>query len=193
MPKVREIILTGLRFHGILKISQILAQAAVNERMDVKTAEFTNEPIMSIEMCHIRFGDKVYSPLISKGNCEVFICLEPVSAIEVAADYLSMDGLMIINTSSTLSPATSLEPVLSLFDQLGRTIKLDALELARKAGNVYLANFVMLGALLGSKDPPLKIENITRAIKNIKPPDEIQACLKAIDFGMQSVIKQSNS
>jgi len=97
--KTQELIITGLRIHGITKISQVISQAAVNDGFAVKTSEFVKQQLMLNEVCHIRWGKSVDSPLISKGECGIFLCFNPISATDIIADYLSPEGVILVDTS----------------------------------------------------------------------------------------------
>lgn len=183
-----ELIVTGLRAYRILEISQVLSQAAVIQGLDVKTAEFTNEPLTTIEIVHIRIGKEIYSPLALENKVDILVCFEPIIAIKSVLKYLSSEITIIMNTHSILPYIDISEQVISLFGQLTeKIIKLDVIQIAKEAGDVTRSNFVMLGALDGLNVIPIDSGNIIKAAEEIVGPYDIKICIKAMEMGSQAV------
>jgi Pyruvate/2-oxoacid:ferredoxin oxidoreductase gamma subunit len=183
----RELLITGPRVYKILEISQIISQASILQGLEVKTAEFTNESLMCIENAHIRIGKNKYSPLVLKNNVDVLVCFEPLLALDLAIDYLSSEGIVIINTHSILPFIHLFDQAMSLFEQLtDKIIKLDILQIAKNAEVINKNNFVMLGAICGLNVTPINPLNIIEAIEQILNPDDIKLCIKAIEIGKQA-------
>lgn len=76
MHKNLNIIICGLGGQGVITLTRILAQAAFLESYDVKTSELHGlaQRGGSVET-HIRFGKKVYSPLVIPGKADLIINL----------------------------------------------------------------------------------------------------------------------
>lgn len=72
-----NIILVGVGGQGIITLTRILAQAALIERYDVKTSELhgLSQRGGSVE-AHVRFGAKIYSPLVKRAGADLIISLE---------------------------------------------------------------------------------------------------------------------
>jgi indolepyruvate ferredoxin oxidoreductase beta subunit len=68
-------------------------------------------------------------------------------------------------------------------------ITLDANELAEKAGNLLSANVVMLGALFGSGQMPIKVETAKAAIQARVPAKAAEANMRAFDLGFETCRK----
>jgi len=184
-----DLIVTGLRAYKVLEISQVVSQAAVIQGLDVKTAEFTNEPIMSTETAYIRIGKKISSPLALRGKVNILACFEPVLAINLAIDYLSPNGLIIMNTNSILRFISQPNEVISLFEQLAeKVVKLDVFQIAREAGDINKNNFVLLGALSKLRILPISQSNIIKAIELIMIQRDIGSYIKALELGRQAVL-----
>jgi indolepyruvate ferredoxin oxidoreductase beta subunit len=107
----------------------------------------------------IRFGEQVYGPLIPVGKCDTLIGMEPSDTLRNAS-YLSKSGLVIFNTVAiipfTISLGQSKYPSLDqrlekLNSITSKIIKLDAVQIARDAGNLLAANVVMLGTLFSTE------------------------------------------
>lgn len=186
-----ELMITGLRYYRILEISQVLSQAAVLQGLNVKTAEFTHEPLMTTEVAHVRLGkEKIYSPLIRKGGVDIFVCFEPVIAVEFALEYLSRDGVLIMNENPIISSTQfSTDEISSLFEDLAeKTIKLDVFQKAKEAGDIRKNNFVMLGVLDGLKAIPVTSSNIAKAVEMTLAPEDVSSCFKALEVGRRAVL-----
>ena len=184
-----ELIITGPRVYRILEISQVLSQAAVIQGLEAKTAEFTNEPLMTAEIAHIKIGREIYSPLISRNKAEAIVFFEPLIMPELAVDYLSPQGILVINTHSILSCAEMFEQVMSSLSQLtDKIIKLDITQIAKGAADLTKSNFAMLGVLSGLNIIPVEPENIIKAVEEIRSPHDSRACIRAIEGGKQAAL-----
>jgi indolepyruvate ferredoxin oxidoreductase beta subunit len=63
----------------------------------------------------------------------------------------------------------------------------DALELARKAGNVLTQNIVLIGALAATEELPIKTGTLEGAIKELVPTNYIEVNLRAFNLGYDYV------
>lgn len=184
----QELIIVGLRVYKILKISQVLSHAAVTQGLDVKTAEFTSEPLMKTEIVHIRIGREICSPLALEKKVDILVCFEPLRAVGLAIKYLSTQGMIIMNTHSLLPFIHFSKEIIPLFEQLAeKIVKLDIIKIAEEAGDVYKNNFVMLGILDGLNVLPISSTNIRRAVEEIVDTHDIKVSLKAMELGSKTV------
>lgn len=76
MYKNFNIIIAGIGGQGVITLTRILANAALLDGYDVKTSELhgLSQRGGSVET-HIRFGKKIYSPLIMPGQADLVIDL----------------------------------------------------------------------------------------------------------------------
>ena len=86
MPKNLEqfnIVIVGTGGQGQITLLQILAEAAVIEGYDVKTSELhgLSQRGGSVEV-HIRFGKKIYSPMVAQGKADLILGLEMQEALK---------------------------------------------------------------------------------------------------------------
>jgi indolepyruvate ferredoxin oxidoreductase beta subunit len=104
---------------------------------------------------HVRWGQRVASPLCEKGSVDYFIAQELVEALRWL-DYLRPGGTMIISKQMLPPPGTVFgkdvypqeEQVLAEVGKLaGKILVLDAGKVAEELGNRRVANSVLLGAL----------------------------------------------
>jgi len=82
MNKPFNIIITGVGGQGVITLTQIIAEAALIEGKDVKTSELhgLSQKGGSVQT-HIRFGKKVYSPLIAEGKADLILSLEIIEGL----------------------------------------------------------------------------------------------------------------
>jgi len=93
--KVTNVILAGLGGQGVLKASDILADAAVRAGLDVKKAEVHGMSQRGGSVTSdVRFGEKVLSPMVPRGEADFLVVLAP-SEIEVTRPLLRPGGVLI--------------------------------------------------------------------------------------------------
>jgi len=195
MVKEFNILITGVGGQGVILISELLGKAAVTDGLRVRGSEILGMAVRGGSVTSaIRLGDEVYGPLIPTGKCDVLIGMEPSEAMRNIA-CLSKSSVVIINTVVTIpftvsvgeSKYPSLEEILG---QLGkasdRVIQLDAAKLAQEAGSRLTTNIVMLGALFGTGQLPIKIATIKETIKARFPAKVAPVNIKAFDLGYEA-------
>ena len=106
-------------------------------------------------------------------------------------DYLKADGTVIINEEEIYPPSVNLGDaaypgnVVEITSQYFKKVKVvNALELARKAGNVRAVNTALLGVL--SNDLTLTADIWDRVLKDSFPPKALKANLQAFNLGKSS-------
>jgi len=83
---VTNIILTGVGGQGILMASEIISEAAVQVGYDVKKSEIHGMAQRGGSVnSHVRFGEKIYSPLVMKGDCDLLLAFEKLEALRMAS------------------------------------------------------------------------------------------------------------
>ena len=102
---------------------------------------------------YVRFGEKVYSPIIDKGEADFIVSFEKIEAARYA-EYLKDGGKIIVNTQQIdpmpviTGAAEYPEDALDRLSSSGiEVISLDALDLANKAGSAKAVNIVLMGRL----------------------------------------------
>lgn len=93
--KVTNVIIAGLGGQGVLKASNILTAAAFKAGYDVKKSEIHGMSQRGGSVSSdVRFGKKVYSPIVSPGQADVLLVLA-ADQVEVNRHSLKADGLVI--------------------------------------------------------------------------------------------------
>jgi len=191
LGKITNVILTGVGGQGILLASETLSQAAVQAGYDLKRSEIHGMSQRGGSVnSHIRFGDKIYSPLVMKGDCDLLLAFEKLESLRMA-DFVRPDGTIVANTQkinpSTVTSGAAAYPE-NIEDILNSHFKsvlfIDALNLAKEAGNLRTANIALLG--VAAKTLDIGIEIWENAIAQRVPEKAIEVNLKAFHLGLQA-------
>jgi indolepyruvate ferredoxin oxidoreductase beta subunit len=195
MVKEFNILITGVGGQGVILMSELLGRAAVADGLRVRGSEILGMAVRGGSVTSaIRIGDEVYGPLIPTGKCNALVGMEPSEALRNIA-YLSKSSLVLLNTAVTVpftvsigeSSYPSLEEMLR---QLGkasdRIIQLDAAKTAEKAGSRLATNIVMLGALFGTGQLPIKMATIKETVESHFPAKLAPVNIKAFDLGYEA-------
>jgi len=152
--KTTNILLCGVGGQGILLASEIISSVLMEEGFDVKQSEVHGMAQRGGSVvAHLRYGEKVYSPLIELGEADFAVSFELLEALRYLP-YYHRESRVIVNTQRILPApvSTGMEgyPGDVLDQLLGRGLSvsaMDAFELARSAGESRAVNMVLLGAL----------------------------------------------
>jgi len=187
--KVTNIFIVGVGGQGTLLTSRIIAQVAVQMGFDVKVSEIHGMAQRGGSVVsQVRYGKKVYSPIIKKGDADIILAFEKIEAARWL-DYLKPDGMVIIN-NERVNPL----PVMSgkekypdtIHDKIAgllpKTAIIDATAIAADCGNVKAANVVLVGMLTAAIGIPE--EEVEKAISAIVPAKALQVNLSAFRKGL---------
>jgi indolepyruvate ferredoxin oxidoreductase beta subunit len=195
MMKEFNILITGVGGQGVILMSELLGKAAVADNLKVRGSEVLGMAVRGGSVTSIiRIGEDVYGPLIPTGKCHTLVGMEPSETLRNIS-YLSRSSLVIVNTAVTVpftvsigeSSYPSLEEILKqLAKASGKIVQLDAAKLAQEAGNRLATNIVMLGALFGTDQLPIKIATIKETIEERFPAKLAPVNIKAFDLGYEA-------
>ena len=102
MGKVTNLILVGTGGQGIVLASRIIAWVAFISGCDVKEREIHGMAQRGGSVIgHLRFGEKVYSPIIPFGSADNLLSLEELEALRYL-QFLKKDGILILNRKKIL-------------------------------------------------------------------------------------------
>jgi len=188
--KVTNILLVGVGGQGIIVASEIMADAFMEAGFDVKKSEVHGMAQRGGSVStHVRFGMKVYSPLIKEGETDIFIAFEELEALRYI-HYLGPKPSIILNEQRLNPPSVSLGKEkypdnISAFlaQRAARFKKVSGRDLSLQAGDIRTLNIVLLGALSALLSIPEKVwtENILRRF----PPKAHQSNLEAFHLGQK--------
>lgn len=188
--ETKNILVVGVGGQGTLLTSRILGNLAIQSGYDVKLSEVHGMSQRGGSVVtHIRYGEKVYSPLVEVGKADIILAFEKMEALRWR-HYLKKDGILIVNAQEIdpmpviIGAADYPEDVIEqLMDTENKVIVADALAEARKIGNFRVVNTVLLGLLAKNMDvDKAKWED---AIKQTVPGKTIDMNVEAFEAGYQ--------
>lgn len=188
MSNVKSVMIVGVGGQGTLLASRVLGSAMLSQGVDVKVSEVHGMSQRGGSVVtYVRYGDKVYSPIIAQGEADVLLAFEALEAARYLP-WLKPDGTMIVNTQR-MDPMPVVTGVANYpEDILGKVrekdvkmVALDALGMAEEAGSVKAVNVVLIGAMAKKLDLPKQVWIDT--IKETVPPKFIDMNLKAFELG----------
>lgn len=149
-----DIVMCGVGGQGTVLASRVLGQVAINSSWEVRTSEIIGMAQRGGSVVsQVRIGNNLTGPLIPDGAADFLIGFELAEAIR-NLNKLAPKGKVLINTQKVVPPSVYLgtssydEDLLIKFlkDNIPEVVLIDAMELARQAGNVKTVSAVMLGA-----------------------------------------------
>lgn len=154
MAATGNILFAGVGGQGILLASEITAYALLSAGYDAKKSEVHGMAQRGGSVtAQLRYGDKVYSPLIEPGKADILISFELMETARYLP-YLHKESKVIVNTQQIKPPAVAngqieypVNALDSITDQGIEVVRVDAFEIAKDAGEVKAANVVMVGAM----------------------------------------------
>lgn len=159
----KNIMIVGVGGQGSLLASKLLGHLLLSEGYDVKVSEVHGMSQRGGSVVtYVRFGEKVYSPIIDKGEADVIVSFEKLEAARYV-EYLKKGGKIVVNTQeidpmpvitgAALYPEHLIEKMQSLSIQVDA---MDCLTLANEAGSSKAVNLVLMGRLSRYFDIPIE-------------------------------------
>lgn len=183
----KNIMIVGVGGQGTLLASRILGNTVINEGYDVKVSEVHGMSQRGGSVVtYVKYGEKVYSPIIDEGEADIILAFELLEAMR-ALPYLKKGGKIIVN-NQTIDPMPVItgaahypESIIEKLSDKVETLPIDALKLAKEAGNIKAVNVVLIGVMAKSTDIPY--ENWIETIKTTVPEKFLDVNLKAFELG----------
>lgn len=172
-----NIVIVGVGGQGLITLLQIIAEAALGAGFDVKTSELhgLSQRGGSVEV-HIRFGQKIYSPLVAQGKADFILSLEMQESLR-AAYFANSQTIFLINkyvVPISLQEPISEQQILTALKEV--TKKTNLAEADGVTAGVYLLSLASFKNFI-----PLKPNLILKAIKKIIPKQYLELNLKAFE------------
>ncbi len=159
----KNLLLTGIGGQGTITASKLLTIGLMSAGYDVKMSEVHGMSQREGQvLTHLRYGQKVYSPVVPMGEADIIIGFEELEVLR-NIDYLKEDGLVVLNTVR-FNPIGVLngqdtypENTKELIEKrAGKVYAFNATEEAKKLGNQKVMNIILLGTIVKS----MKLEDI---------------------------------
>jgi indolepyruvate ferredoxin oxidoreductase beta subunit len=158
--RTTSVLVVGVGGQGVLMVSRVLAEICARRGLDVKQSEVHGMAQRGgTVFSHVRFGERVWSPTIPRGEADVLVALEWAEGLRWLSHLRPERGTFLADTRRIVPPfacrdrrpgALNRYPDCSADEvrrRVSRSIALDALEVAEALGNPRAANTVLLGAL----------------------------------------------
>ncbi len=193
MDKMGNILFSGVGGQGILLASEITAYSLLAAGFDAKKSEVHGMAQRGGSVtAQLRYGKKVYSPLIEPGSADILVAFELMESTRYLP-YLHEGSKVVVNTQKILPPAVATgqatypENIEGLMKDQGIiVVSVNALEIAKEVGEVKTVNVVMVGAMSAFLpiDPSVCIEVIEKRV----PERFREVNLKAFDAGRKASV-----
>ena len=186
--ETKNMMIVGVGGQGTLLASKLLGRLLLSKGFDVKVSEVHGMSQRGGSVVtYVRWGDKVYSPIIDKGQADVILSFELLEAARWT-EYLKPGGRIITNTQQ-INPMPVITGAASYPEHLEEKISalgidldaFDALTLAEQAGSSKAVNIVLMGRL--SKWFDFTEEEWMDALEQSVPPKFLELNKKAFDLG----------
>ncbi len=187
-----NIMIVGVGGQGTLLASRILGTIAFKMNYDVKVSEVHGMSQRGGSVVtYIKYGTKIYSPLIEKGEADIILAFEKLEALRWT-EYLNNDGMMIINEQEIapmpIITGTAKYPsdIINIIKQKYKNIfTLDALKIAKQCGNLKAVNIVLLGVMAAKTAIAKQIWD--EAIRETVPAKVLNVNIEAFNAGYQAI------
>ncbi len=186
--QVTSIYMVGVGGQGIIRASDILCEVIMRAGLDVKKSEVHGMAQRGGSVTsHVRYGEKVYSPLAPKGGVDILVAFERLEALR-NLDYVKPAGRVIMSDLELYPPAVNLGTA-AYPEQVAETVRsrvadvkeVNATQIAVAAGNIKAENTALLGVLSTYLDIDEQIWDAV--LREAFPPKVLDANLKAFAAG----------
>jgi indolepyruvate ferredoxin oxidoreductase beta subunit len=186
--KTKNILLVGVGGQGTILASKILSEGLMRAGYDVKMSEIHGMSQRGGSVTtHVKFGDKVYSPVINEREADILVSFEKVEAVRWL-NYLKPGGTLVVNDYE-IHPLSVLTGeadypggvIAMLRAEVPNMMAFDAAGIASGLGGVKAQNVVLLGALVSG----MKLGGMdwTAVLKDLIPPRLYDLNARAFEAG----------
>jgi len=189
--EIKNILLVGVGGQGVILASEMIIAAVHHAGFDVKKSEVHGMSQRGgVVSSHVRYGEKVYSPLVESGQADIILAFEAAEALRFCHE-LKPGGYMYTAPYRVVPPIAGKkfkypeDPIKQASEKVKNLVVLDAVDIAVKLGNPRLANSVFLGAL--SINSGVDVEHWEWAVEKLAPKKTGPANLEAFRKGREAV------
>ena len=186
--ETKSIMIVGVGGQGSLLASRILGNVLLSQGFDVKVSEVHGMSQRGGSVVtYVKYGDKVYSPVVEKGEADIIISFEQLEAARYV-QYLKKGGHIVTSTQQ-IDPmpvinGTAVYPddiIGKLKAQGISVVDVDALTLAEQAGTAKASNVVLMGVVSMKMDFSEDVWQV--ALENCVPAKFLELNKKAFELG----------
>ena len=186
--ETKNVMIVGVGGQGSLLASRVLGRLLIDAGMDVKVSEVHGMSQRGGSVVtYVRYGDKVYSPIVDRGEADFIVSFELLEAAR-NLPYLKKDGQIVTNIQK-IDPMPVITGAAQYPEDLVEKMKkkgvkvdaMDCLSLAKEAGSIKAVNMVLMGRLSHYFGQPE--EAWMKALEATVPEKFIELNKKAFDLG----------
>ncbi len=189
--ETKNVMIVGVGGQGSLLASKLLGRLLLTKGYDIKVSEVHGMSQRGGSVVtYVRYGDKVYSPIIDRGEADFIVSFELLEAARWT-EFLKPGGKIITNTQQ-INPMPVITGVAQYPVDLDKKMSdvgidldaFDALKLAEEAGSSKAVNIVLMGRLSNYFDA--SVEEWMQAIEQSVPEKFLEMNKKAFNLGRNS-------
>ena len=190
--RTKNILLVGVGGQGTILASKLLTLGLMEEGYDVKMSEIHGMSQRGGSVSsQVRYGEKVWSPVIEKGSADMIVSFEKMEALRWL-EYLKKDGKVVVNNHEMMPMPVimgkadySPDIIKEMQDNCKDVTVVNATEEAVKLGNGKVMNIILLGTIIKA----MGLEDIdwNKIVRENVKPAFVEGNLKAIQVGMSLV------
>ena len=187
--RTKNILLVGVGGQGTILASKLLTLGLMEEGYDVKMSEIHGMSQRGGSVSsQVRYGEKVWSPVIEKGSADMIVSFEKMEALRWL-EYLKKDGKVVVNNHEMMPMPVimgkadySPDIIKEMQDNCKDVTVVNATEEAVKLGNGKVMNIILLGTIIKA----MGLEDIdwNKLVRENVKPAFVEDNLKAIQVGM---------
>lgn len=190
-----NLIITGVGGQGNVLASHIVASAGIKEELYVTVGEtYGASQRGGAVMSHVRFSSQAQcSPLISEGQADIVVGLEPVEALRVMAEFGNPKTRVIVSPRPiypiwVLSGQAKYPPIEEILGNLEELAdRVQVVDVSEDGEALVGTNVLMIGALAASGLLPIPIESFEEAMREILAPKDLEMNFQTFRKGMQTM------
>lgn len=191
----KNCLLCGVGGQGVVLASKLIAYAALDKGMFVRTSETIGMAQRGGSVVsHVRMGEEIHSPMVPKGGADVILAFEPAEAVRCLS-YLREGGIMVVNrkavkpVTSTLGgqPYDGSEMLSHLEEHVEHLLVMDGDSVCSQVGSDKVLNVAMLGAAVASGVLDISMSDMEEEIKKNVKPQFVEMNRKALSLGAEIV------
>ena len=161
-----NLVVVGYGGQGVLSLAEIIEKAALKQGFDVKGVELHGLVQRGGPLeCHVRFGGKIFSPMVRKAGADLIIALEALEGLR-ACYYANKKRTILLTDKRVLTPSPIEEDKIrseELISQMEKFVKkVEAVEASKivenLTGDIAMSNVFMLGYSIAKNLLPIKKE-----------------------------------
>jgi len=183
-----NIVISGVGGQGLITLLKVIAEAAIAAKYEVRSSELhgLSQRGGSVE-AHLRFGDKIYSPLVKAGGADLIISLEAQEALWEARYSSKEKTVFLINDFFQPIPGNKLLTIDEITKPLekisNKVVVVPASQECRESlGTDVVSGIYLLGYLVYNGLLPIKPEIAIEALKKSVPEEFLEMNIKACNL-----------